>query len=173
MQNIKYKLFINKFILYLICDIIILNEVTMRNYKTTIKYLSVAIFVLYLSYLIYLTFFDDYYGRDVIHRSINIVPFRTIIKFLFSSYNWNVVLINIVGNIAAFVPMGFLLPIAFERLKTLLRVILVALSATMSIEIFQYITGVGASDIDDVILNVLGGIMGYFMMRIVAKLAAL
>lgn len=144
----------------------------MSNYKGAIKYLSIAMFVLYLSYLIYLTFFDYNYGRDVIHRSINIVPFRTIFKFLTRS-DLKDVLVNIIGNIAAFVPMGFLLPIAFGKLKEFLRVLFVVLVATLSIEIFQYISGTGVSDIDDVILNVLGGVMGYFMMRIAVKLAVL
>lgn len=144
----------------------------MRNYKGAIKYIIMAMFVLYLSYLIYLTFFDHTYGRNVIHRNINIVPFRTILKFL-TRTDLKDILVNIAGNIAAFVPMGFLLPIAFGKLKGFLRVLFVVLAATLSIEIFQYISGAGVSDIDDVILNVLGGVMGYFMMRIAVKLAVL
>ncbi len=144
----------------------------MSNYKGAIKYISMAMFVLYLSYLIYLTFFDHTYGRDVIHRSINIVPFRTIFKFLTRS-DLKDILVNIAGNIAAFVPMGFLLPIAFSKLKGFLRVLFVVLAATLSIETFQYISGAGISDIDDVILNVIGGVMGYFMMRLAVKLSAL
>ena len=141
----------------------------MRTYKTSIKFLKIissVLFVLYLSYLIYLTFFDHFYGRDVIHRSINIVPFKTIVKFLTSSYNWNVILINIAGNIAAFVPMGFLLPIILNRLNSVLRVLIAVLSATLSIEILQYIFGVGATDIDDIILNVFGGTIGYLIVKI-------
>lgn len=145
----------------------------MRSNKATIRCLSLVMFVLYLLYLLYLTIFDRNYGRDVINRNINIVPFRTIIRFLYRSYDLKVILINIVGNIAAFVPMGFLLPISFSKLNGLLRVLLVVLLATLSIEIYQYIKGVGVSDIDDVLLNVLGGIMGYFIMKIVVKLALL
>ncbi len=144
----------------------------MSNYKGAIKYICMAMFVLYLSYLIYLTFFDHTYGRDVIHRSINIVPFRTIFKFLTRS-DFKDILVNIAGNIAAFVPMGFLLPIAFSKLKGLLRVFFVVLAVTLSIEIFQYISGAGVSDIDDVILNALGGVVGYFMMMITVGLAVL
>jgi len=145
----------------------------MRNYKTVVKYIGIIMFVLYLSYLIYLTFFDHTYGRNVFHRRINLIPFKTIIKFLTSSYNWNVILINIAGNIAAFVPMGFLLPIAFSRLKDFSKVLAAVLLSTLSIEIFQYILAAGTSDIDDVILNVLGGVIGYFMLKGAAKLAAL
>lgn len=145
----------------------------MRNYKTAIKYISSTMLILYLSYLIYLTFFAHTYGRNVFHRRLNIVPFKTIIKFLTSSYNLKVIMTNIAGNIAAFVPMGFLLPIAFNRLNSFRRVLMVVFSATMSIEIFQYIFAVGTSDVDDVILNVLGGILGYFMMKISVGLLSL
>lgn len=145
----------------------------MKNYKTAVKYISIIMFALYVSLLIYLTFFDHTYGRNVFHRRLNIVPFKTIIKFLTSSYNLNVVMINIAGNIAAFVPMGFLLPIAFSRLNSFRKVLIAVFSATLSIEIFQYIFAVGTSDVDDVILNVLGGILGYIMMKISVALLSL
>jgi glycopeptide antibiotics resistance protein len=145
----------------------------MKNYKTSVKISSIIMFILYLSYLIYLTFFDHTYGRDVFQRRLIIVPFKTILKFLTSSYNWKVVMINIAGNIAAFVPMGFLPPLAFDRLKSFSRVLIVVFLATLSIEVCQYIFAVGTSDIDDIILNVLGGILGYFMMWISVRLVSL
>ena len=135
-----------------------------QSYKY-LKSISATIFIIYISYLIYLTFFDHFYGRGFTHRSINIIPFKTIIKFLSSSYNFDIVVTNIAGNIAAFVPMGFLLPIVFNRLSGLFRVFIVCLSATLSIEIFQYVTGAGVSDIDDVLLNVLGGLLGYLIYK--------
>jgi len=134
----------------------------MRKYKTVIRLIGTILFILYISYLIYLTFFDHTYGRNVFQRRINLVPFKTIVKFLTSSYDWKIVMINIAGNIAAFVPMGFLPPIAFSRMKSFSKVFAVVLLATLSIEIFQYIFAVGTCDIDDVILNVLGGVAGYF-----------
>jgi len=145
----------------------------MRNYKGTIKFISIVLFIIYLSFLIYSTFFDSFYGRDVFRRHINIVPFKTIIKFLTSSSDYDLIVINIVGNVVAFMPMGFFLPIIFTRLKSVLRIFLVSLVATLSIEIFQYVFGVGTSDIDDVILNVFGGIMGYLVLKIVLKLVSI
>lgn len=135
-----------------------------------LKLIAAIGFIIYISYLAYLTLFDPSYGREVIHRSINIIPFKTIIQFLALSHSWHAVLVNIFGNIAAFVPMGFLLPIAFNKLSGLLRVIIVVLATTFSIEVLQYITGVGAADIDDVLLNVLGGLLGYLMLFLVKKL---
>lgn len=145
----------------------------MKNYRAAVKIISIVMFILYMSFLIYLTFFDHTYGRDIFQRRLIIVPFKTIIKFLTSSYNWKIVMINIAGNIAAFVPMGFLLPLAFDRLKSFSIVLIVVFLATLSIEVFQYIFAVGTSDIDDIMLNVLGGILGYFMMWISVRLVSL
>lgn len=145
----------------------------MKNYKGVIKYISMVMFVLYVSFLIYLTFFDHTYGRHLVRRSINIIPFKTVIQFLTRSKDLKGILVNIAGNIAAFVPMGFLLPLTFSKLKGFMKVLPVVLGVTLSIETFQYITASGISDIDDVILNVLGGVIGYFMLRIVVRLSAL
>ncbi|HOQ01665.1 MAG TPA: VanZ family protein [Acetivibrio sp.] len=134
-----------------------------------IKLIAAIGFIIYISYLAYLTLFDHSYGRGVVHRSINIVPFKTIIEFFTLSYSWHAVLVNIFGNIAAFVPMGFLLPIVFSKLSGLRRVIIAVLAATFSIEVLQYITGVGAADIDDILLNALGGLLGYLMLLFVKK----
>jgi len=106
----------------------------------------------------------------MMHRSINIIPFSTILQYLTSSINPNIIRTNILGNIEAFIPMGFLLPINFKKLRKFKKVLLVVFIVTFSIEVLQYITGVGASDIDDVILNVIGGILGYLIYRIILKI---
>jgi glycopeptide antibiotics resistance protein len=137
-----------------------------------VKYSSIILFVVYLSYLIYLTFFAHSYGRGAFRRKLEIIPFETTVKILTTSNNWHAILINIVGNIVAFMPMGFLLPFMFDRMNSFFKVLSVALIATVSIEVFQYITGKGTTDIDDVILNALGGILGYLMAKGMTKLIA-
>lgn len=135
-----------------------------------LKWSSIVIFIVYLSYLTYLTFISPLYGREFMHRSVNLIPLKTIIQFLTLSYNKSVILTNIAGNIIAFIPMGFLLPLVSRNLKRFIKVLLVVLLATGTIEIMQYVIGVGISDIDDVILNLLGGMLGYLLNRILAKI---
>lgn len=120
----------------------------------------------YLLYLIYLTFFDRMYGRVFFHRSVSLIPFKTIGWYITASNNRTLILTNIVGNIIAFMPMGFLLPLVLERMKKWSKVMLTALFATLTIEIVQYALGVGVTDIDDVILNMLGAGAGYLLSRI-------
>jgi glycopeptide antibiotics resistance protein len=141
-----------------------------KNFKVLFKIIFAILFVAYLSFLVFLTFFSRLYGRGTLHHSVNMIPFRTILQYLNSSYNRNITITNILGNIEAFIPMGFLLPIVFEKLKKFKRVLGLVLLGTLSIEALQYITGTGASDIDDVILNVLGGIIGYIIYFIATRL---
>lgn len=120
----------------------------------------------YLVYLVYLTFFDHIYGRAFFHRRVNLIPFRTIDWYIMNSNNRKIMLINIVGNIVAFMPMGFLLPLVSERMIKWSKVMMTALLATLTIEIVQYAFGVGVTDIDDVILNMAGAGAGYLLSMI-------
>lgn len=126
-----------------------------------------AIFLLgaYLFLLAYLTFFSSQYGRGNGLRGINIVPFSTIVQYLTRHMGTRNIIVNLAGNIAAFMPMGFLLPLAFKSMKKFSRVIAASIFATVLIEVVQYLTGSGISDIDDIFLNVLGGISGYLLYK--------
>lgn len=64
---------------------------------------------------------------------------------------------NLLGNLLPFIPFGFLLPIAYPRIKAFL----VGMFAVLFIEIFQYMTRLGSFDIDDIILNMVGVLSGY------------
>lgn len=122
--------------------------------------------LLYMSYLLYLVFLSPYYGRGDFHRSYNLIPLKTILEYAFLSHNLKATLINIVGNILAFAPMGFLVPIVFPKYNNFKRISIIILIATSSIEIIQFIVGVGTCDIDDIILNWVGGIIGFKTYRL-------
>lgn len=145
-------------------------KIHLNEMSKPIKILFTALFAAYLLLLLYLTFFSKYYGRGEVQRSISIFPFRTISEFLTSGYNFRIIITNLVGNIVAFMPMGFLLPIAFSRLDKFHKVLVISLFATLMIEVSQYISGVGASDIDDVILNLLGAVIGYGICMLTLKI---
>lgn len=133
--------------------------------KKVLKIILIGLFILYISYLLYLTLLSPYYGRGIYHRSINIVPFKTIIQFM-TFDNLRGSIINILGNIAAFAPLGFILPLTFKRLRSITKLIPIILFSTIAIELLQYILYVGTSDIDDIILNFLGGIIGFLFFKI-------
>ena len=133
---------------------------TANKSKIFLKIIAVTVFILYLSYLFYLTFFSHLYGRGYFHRSMNLVPFTTIQLFMVSG-RIRGILVNVFGNIAAFIPMGVLFPLVFNKSVRLCRTLLITFAVSLMIEIVQYAFGVGAADIDDLKLNLTGGLAGY------------
>lgn len=76
---------------------------------------------------------------------------------------------QLVLNIGMFIPYGLLLPIVFPRLRRLAGTASVVLLTTVSIETVQYFIGRSA-DIDDVIMNFIGGILGWLLFTFLNKL---
>jgi glycopeptide antibiotics resistance protein len=66
---------------------------------------------------------------------------------------------NVVGNIVIFIPLGIYLPL-FKKDKRVLVNLLFIFIVSLFVEIIQGLLGIGASDIDDIILNCLGGLIG-------------
>ena len=75
-----------------------------------------------------------------------------------------VALMNLALNIAMFIPLGFLLPLAFDKLNKAWKLSIVVCVFSVSIETTQYFTGAGIFATDDIINNTLGGLIGYFLL---------
>lgn len=88
---------------------------------------------------------------------VNLIPFVNL--FVYDSKRD--LLLNVIGNIAMFIPSGIVLPIVYKSLNTFGKVILVGAGISLCIEIIQLPFSVRATDIDDFILNTLGVIIGY------------
>ena len=70
---------------------------------------------------------------------------------------------NLLGNIIPFIPFGFLLPIAYKKFSSAINVFCVGVASILLIELFQFFTKLGSFDVDDIILNMVGIVCGYFM----------
>jgi glycopeptide antibiotics resistance protein len=99
----------------------------------------------------------------------NYVPFRTILPYLLGENGFLIGALNIGGNIAFLIPIGFLLPFVFARIDWK-RSLVVALLSGMSIELTQVFLHIGIFDIDDVILNGLGVMVGYWLFLLFQKI---
>ena len=73
---------------------------------------------------------------------------------------------NLFGNILAFVPYGFLLPVCFKRLAKWWKVFVWSMVLVLGIEFFQLFSAFGAFDVDDILLNVAGSMAGYLVYRV-------
>ena len=111
------------------------------------------VFILYILCLYYiLTYQDMNYG------GVNLIPFKEMFRYTFGSYKF---IKNIVGNILLFVPFGFFASYYLSNRKVSL-IVTVTLIVTSCAEGMQYYLG-RVFDIDDIILNVFGGFIGYLL----------
>ncbi|MGE8081427.1 VanZ family protein [Peribacillus loiseleuriae] len=95
-------------------------------------------------------------------NSHNFIPFKTIIYYLFlADINLNIRVENIAGNIIGFSPFGFILPLLSKKFLSLKKVIIAAFCLSLTFEITQLVFKFGSFDVDDLILNTLGGALGY------------
>lgn len=72
---------------------------------------------------------------------------------------------EMIPNIIIFIPLGIFIPIVFIKLRKVYKTALILFLVTFSIEFFQYFIG-RLSDIDDIITNLLGGIIGYGIFKV-------
>ena len=134
-------------------------------------------FGLYLILLITLTLFDslwlrngfNFSGFDNIQDRINLVPFKTIMTFVKefdSMYSTSQIMLNLFGNVCAFMPMALFLPLLFKRQNKVFQFVITLTLMILGIEFLQLITGSGRFDIDDLILNLFGAVLVYLLFKI-------
>ena len=101
---------------------------------------------------------------------INFVPFRTVLDYYYTfGVRGDLFGVNILGNILIFVPWGFGLLLLWKKNRNLLRLAAFSLSLPIFIEAVQLFIG-RSVDIDDVLLNFLGGMLGGLLYFLLAKI---
>lgn len=94
--------------------------------------------------------------------NVNLIPFRA-----FRSYWVSAIVRNVCGNLAMFMPLGFLSSALFRN-GTWKRALCIGLGMSLFIEFAQYFI-MRASDIDDIILNTTGALCGYWLYLLVGR----
>ena len=126
------------------------------------------LFGLYWIGMLWLLFFQRI-GGDLSPRRYNLHPLDTVSRYLWVlKYSLDPTqqfhaIANLAGNVILFLPLGIFLPMLFVRLRTFWRFALAALLAILSVEALQLFTGLGALDVDDLILNLMGIALGYLL----------
>jgi Glycopeptide antibiotics resistance protein len=135
--------------------------------KKHIKEVGLILFLIYIGFLVYFLFFSEEYNRNIISESYryNFTPFKEIMRFWHYRHQLGakVVVINIIGNIGAFIPFGLFVPIISIKLRKAWKVILLGILLSGTVEFLQLVTKVGSFDVDDIILNTVGTIIGYLL----------
>lgn len=139
------------------------------------------LFVVYVALLLWLLF-DRPVARDpvfdyaqMLRGNMNLVPFHTIGNYWKVVTRWEFTplfyhcVINLGGNLFLFIPIGYLLPRLWPFLRNFFSFLLTCTLAITLVELLQLVTLLGSLDIDDLILNLLGMILGYLIFMIFKK----
>ena len=121
------------------------------------KELLALTFIIYVLCLFYVVTFGD-----VSWSTSNFIPFKEMLRYSFGS---NLFIKNVLGNIIMFIPYGFFVSY-YLNLKKPLSAFLLVLLVSSSIETTQLLIG-RVFDIDDIILNIIGGILGFLIYKLI------
>lgn len=99
-------------------------------------------------------------------RNINLIPFRSIspyLKNITEPYAFK----NIIANILVFIPLGFF--VSNKNSKNVFKTLFICLSVILSIECIQLLFKIGFFDVDDIILNFIGSLIGVLINLVAQK----
>lgn len=147
----------------------------MKN-KKLIKILF-SIYILFLILFVVLKFDGSFERIISLHnsiienekdglRNINLIPFRSMSPYLrdiTEPYAFK----NIIANILVFIPLGFF--ISNKIPKNVFKALIICLGVILSIELIQLFFKIGFFDVDDIILNFIGSLLGVFISLFVRK----
>ncbi len=130
-----------------------------------------VLFIIYIVIIVYFLIFSDRIPNG--ERRVNLIPFTEIKRFI--TYRGAAIsntsfMFNIVGNVVAFMPFGMLIRWARNKRTNAWIALLYSCSFTLLIETIQYITKLGVFDVDDIIMNTVGGMLGYLIYYITARI---
>ncbi len=140
----------------------------MKN-KKMIRFIFFVYLLIVIKVIIFKYPFDQLraiaatWEKDVILEGLdtaNFTLFKTIKMYINYSYKLNS-FENLVGNVVVFMPFGFLLPYVMRWGRNFFIMLLNAFVFVLGIEVFQLFSAFGAFDVDDILLNCLGAVLGY------------
>lgn len=122
------------------------------------KEIVLAVLVFYLLFLFQVTVLRIGFGSRNMSK-VFLVPFVNLFE-LVQCRRFGYCFYSVVGNLFWFLPLGFLLSFLWQK-RSLWKVGLIGCLVSLSIEILQFLCKTGVSDIDDVLINTAGAVIGY------------
>ena len=99
----------------------------------------------------------------------NLVPFKTILPYLLGKRGFIIAVFNLAGNIVLLVPIGFIIPFVLKN-TSWKKLLAIAITTGLALEGMQAVFHVGIFDVDDVMLNGLGVMIGYWAFNCFCRL---
>ncbi len=149
----------------------------MKTQKTVRVCLWIT-FAVYGFALVYILFLNQRGGRypyesfwEYMRYSVNLIPFKTIWGYVadyMEKGSWILTLAirNIFGNFVLFFPMGMFLPCLFSQAQKFSKTVPISVCTIFGVEILQLLLRRGIFDVDDLILNIAGWLLGFVVLKI-------
>ena len=136
--------------------VIIIRVAYFRNHKKKVSLLNEIMLLLFVTYILILFQLVTYENNGF--NGVNLIPFKEILRYEFGSKEFTR---QVIGNIILFIPFGFFITY-YANIKNIGSAFFTTVAASIVIETVQYFIG-RSFDIDDIILNVVGGIIGFLL----------
>lgn len=98
-------------------------------------------------------------------HTLNLVP----VSWIGTSNNLNPFIVEKIPNVLLFIPLGFFIPVVLQSMRKWYKTIGISFAVTFCVEFIQYFIG-RSSDIDDIITNLLGAIIGYLVYSLIDRI---
>lgn len=144
-----------------------------KNHEKILRGCQCFFLFIYVIFLLRITFFKQVTLNNLFsaigasERTISIIPFQSIYDMAVSNASIGRIIENVLGNIVLFIPFGILFPIISNKKHK--EVLCAAIIFSLLIEITQFLFALGSTDVDDLIFNVLGAYIGYFVSDKISK----
>lgn len=142
-----------------------------KKHKIWIHRMMVGLFLIYIAAMAYFLFFSEQLNRTSGEYEYNLVLLREIKRGFWCYRNGmkGYFLLNVVMNVVAFMPFGFILPIINSKNQKFLNILVLSFEMTLLIELLQLFLRVGSFDVDDLLLNMIGAILGFLLFKVFHK----
>lgn len=145
--------------------------------RKVVRRIACGVFVVYCLILVKLLllrtpylYYENASWLSNLGQRINVIPFRSILEYVEmwkkDSINPELVFINLLGNLLLFFPMGMFLPTLWKKARSFGQTVSIIGIIVLAVEILQAVLMVGSFDVDDLMMNISGGMLGYLIWRL-------
>ena len=140
-----------------------------KNSINVIQGVFISLLTMYVLFLVFIPLLDSYNPEFTPDK--NVVPFKTIFEYFINSesYNTDIIIYNIFGNILLFLPFALFIGLAFRKNISAKNLFFTSILTAFFIEIFHREMFNGIFDIDDIILRVFGAFIGWLIFSKIQK----
>lgn len=139
-----------------------------RKRKKFNVFLIIILFI-YLAALFYSLIFSRSVQFEYIQY--NLTPFTEINRYIQGrNLATELSIINLLGNIVVFMPFGILVPMISQKERRSYMIFLLTVELSLVIEVIQLFTRRGSFDVDDLLLNTVGGLLGYAVYKVIRNI---